>query len=149
MWNSTENFKYKLRIGVPCKENLENCKNPLKIVNFKKSRKSLHNSIRKMHGSLKVLRAESKYNLLFFLKIWANLKLIFFSNEFFNKKWVLAVFRLFFAFWADSAGGIQFSGKYNSEHYSLLKSAVLQLRMKQYRHIKTEFNYSILTCARV
>ena len=55
-----EKFKYELIIGSPCKAKPENSK---------KTRKNEDNLFRRMHGILKILRAQSTCNLLSFLEI--------------------------------------------------------------------------------
>ena len=65
-----EKFKSKLSMGLPCKAKPGYCKNLSKNEeNSKKSRGSVYNLIRKIHGILKALQAQSTCNLLSFLKI--------------------------------------------------------------------------------
>ena len=121
MWYLMRNSNLSSELGYHVKRNREIAKTYRKTrVNSKKSWESVYNLIRKIHISiLKILRAQSTCNLLSFLTIWANLKMVSLSNEFLNKTCVFAVFRLFFVIKANSANGIRFSGKFYIENIFL------------------------------
>ena len=78
-----EKFKSELRIRLPCKENRKIAKICRKTrENSEKPWKSVYHLIRKIHGILKVLRAQSTCNWLSFLEIRANLKWCFLVMNF-------------------------------------------------------------------
>ena len=99
-----EEFKAKLRIELPCKENRRVAKMyHTTKENSETSRKSKYNLFRKIHDTLQVFLTQNTNNFLRLCQVWANLKNLFLRNEFFNKN---TYFRFFFDIEADSAGWI-------------------------------------------